>query len=194
MSETNSGRPSRIFGQYIIKYSFQFRFALAVLTVIAASCLVLYLEVNMAIERILTSGMIGSDDVIAQLNLITGIVGKTALLIIVVDFGIALVCSHYIAGPIYRFERTFQEISEGNLGMVVRLRPKDEFQDTAVQFNQALSGLRNKLQKDRDDVLNSLSTIEKDLIAAGRPAEAKLLKQAIDRIQTSSAVKFSLPK
>ena len=60
-------------------------------------------------------------------------------------FGIVL--SHKIAGPMYKFRKTFKEIKEGNTNLRINLRPKDEFKEVALEFNSMMDSLskNNKL-------------------------------------------------
>jgi hypothetical protein len=49
--------------------------------------------------------------------------------------------SHRTAGPLYHFKRVFQEIKAGNLNHRIHLRPKDEFQDVAKDFNEMMDAI-----------------------------------------------------
>lgn len=60
---------------------------------------------------------------------------------------IFLFFSHRIAGPIYRFEHTLHEILNGNLNVEIKLRSKDEFQETAEQFNLMTRALRDRIRR-----------------------------------------------
>ena len=55
--------------------------------------------------------------------------------------------SHRIAGPLYRFERTLQGVSQGNLSVRVQLRRHDELKDFGDQINQTLDLLEAHLHK-----------------------------------------------
>lgn len=60
-------------------------------------------------------------------------------LITVAIFGIVL--SHKIAGPMYKFRKTFKQIKEGNTNLRINLRPKDEFKEVALEFNSMMDSL-----------------------------------------------------
>lgn len=51
---------------------------------------------------------------------------------------VALVISHRTAGPLYHFQRVFDEIRAGNTRSRIALRPKDDFQEVATSFNQMI--------------------------------------------------------
>ena len=55
--------------------------------------------------------------------------------------GIGLVFSHQTAGPLFHFKRVIGEVIAGNLNARVRLRPKDDFQDVALAFNEMVDHL-----------------------------------------------------
>lgn len=60
-------------------------------------------------------------------------------------FVLSILITHTIAGPVYRLEQTAKEIAQGNLGIVTRLRPRDEFKELADAFNDMCSGLAVRL-------------------------------------------------
>lgn len=56
---------------------------------------------------------------------------------------ITLFISHRIAGPLYRLEKDIAEVNQGNLGVEIRVRKKDELQNLAKSLNQMLKIIRN---------------------------------------------------
>jgi methyl-accepting chemotaxis protein len=78
---------------------------------------------------------------IHQIRLITLVAG---LFVFIVNFLFVIGITHFFAGPIYRFERVFEQMEKGDLNIHVRLRKHDELQDTAMALNRAIVGLRNK--------------------------------------------------
>jgi hypothetical protein len=61
-------------------------------------------------------------------------------------FGIGLVMTHRIAGPIYRFESFFNQILRGERPADVRLRHGDELQDFSQLVNAVTAPLRETSQ------------------------------------------------
>jgi HAMP domain-containing protein len=55
--------------------------------------------------------------------------------------GVALRLSHRTAGPLYRFQRVFNDIRDGKIDCRVTLRPLDDFQEVALAFNQMMDKL-----------------------------------------------------
>ena len=181
-------RPSRFLGQYIVKNRFQFKFSFIVFIFLAVAASVIWLEGHLAVRQMIDSKMVTSEDAIANLKLLNSIVGKTAMLAVAITFGLALFFSHFIAGPIYRFEKTLEEMRSGNLSLHVRIRKHDEFRETADLFNQTLASLRVKIQKERDLSAKVVEEARKSaaaLRAMGRSAEADALEKALNDLKNT---------
>ncbi len=85
--------------------------------------------------------------------------------------------SHKIAGPVYRFQVTLQDIEKGNLRTRIRLRKFDETQPLAERFNQTLESLDFRFAQ------------LKNIIRENEPDPHKMaarLKEELAKIQTSS--------
>lgn len=175
-------RASRIFGQYIVKKRFQFKFAAMVFSFLAIAAFVIWIEGDVAVQNMVDSGMVSSPEAVAQLKLLNGIIARTAVVALALTFAVSLVFSHFIAGPIYRFERTLEEMRSGNLGLTVQLRRHDEFKEVADLFNQAITSLRNKVEKEREVTQAALAraaVLAEKLEQEGRTNEAHELRQLI---------------
>jgi methyl-accepting chemotaxis protein len=177
----------RFIGQKIIKARFQFRFAATILVFLAISAAIVWLQGRMAVSNMIASGAVTDPSAIDQLRLLNSIVGRTIVLGLAITFGLALFFSHYIAGPLFRFEKTLEEMRGGNLAVFVKLRKKDELQETADLFNQALAGLRSKVKIEREALAAALLKargIATDLRQAGRSEEATRLEAALHEIES----------
>ena len=84
--------------------------------------------------------------------------------------------SHRIAGPIYRLQKSLQEILQGNLTYRIRLRKTDELGDLAEEVNKAAQFLDHKI-----------SRIKQEISDAGKPdgKSLKNLKEMVDSFKTS---------
>ena len=49
---------------------------------------------------------------------------------------VSMFLTHRVAGPLYRFERTLEEMKKGNFTSEIRLRTKDEAKELAGMFNE----------------------------------------------------------
>ncbi len=59
---------------------------------------------------------------------------------------IGLIFSHRTAGPLYHFQRVFNEIKAGKTKARIRLRPGDDFQNVASSFNEMMDQIETKIQ------------------------------------------------
>lgn len=182
-----AGRP-RFFGQKIIKTRFQFKFAFSILIFLAIAAFIVWLQGRLAVNSMIASGAVTDPAAIDQLRLLNSIVGRTIVLGLAVTFGLALFFSHYIAGPLYRFERTLEEMRGGNLTINVKLRKNDELKDVGDAFNQALAGLRSKVKIERDALAASIvkgRAIAASLRDAGRGDEAARLEALLHEVESA---------
>lgn len=102
-------------------------------------------------------------------------------------FILALLFSHRIAGPVYRIEKTLDEIAKGNLGLKIRLREGDELVDLAYMINSMTERFNNTIVSDRDILIK----IEKDLeairkLSSSQPCDCSKIESLINSIQEKS--------
>ncbi len=186
MSNTQDGRVrhSRLFGQYIVKHAFQFKFSFGLLAIIGAATFVLWMESKIAIHSILRSGARLDPSVMEQLRVLNGIIANSSLLITALSFGFALYMTHFIAGPLLRFEKTFEQMAKGDLNVQIRLRKRDEFQEVANSFNECIVSLRQRLRRERvtvETAAKEIVSLSASLRQAGKGNEADQL----DRISST---------
>src|SRR5437899_5900300 len=58
--------------------------------------------------------------------------------------------THRLAGPLYRFEQTARELIQGNLGLRIRLRKRDELHELAGLLNEVFDMLEQAFRDMRD--------------------------------------------
>jgi methyl-accepting chemotaxis protein len=177
-----SKRTSRIFGQYIIKSRFQFKFSLVVFFFMSAVAFFVWMEGNFAVTQMIQTGAVTGEEAIAQLHLLSGMIARTFVLGLALTFGMSLFFSHFVAGPIYRFQRVLDDMKTGKLNMHVQLRKRDEFKEVADSFNQALSSLRVKLREERAAVAaqaDKIAELAATLKQQGASAEAQQLENLL---------------
>ncbi|MFH1380237.1 MAG: HAMP domain-containing protein [bacterium] len=131
----------------LIKKSFQIRFSLiAFFAVIIATFLIgfdIWYNINYRLVKMFEL----EPELINVLNvnnifLMTRLVIYAAIILI-----IAIFISHKLAGPIYRFEQSCEEVGDGNLTYRVKLRNTDELLDLQDKFNLMIDSLQSKVQK-----------------------------------------------
>lgn len=102
------------------------------------------------------------------------------LLLGIIISGFSLFLSHRIAGPLYRLERSVEEITKGNLAFKIVLRKKDEARELADGMNIMIEALSSRI---RDIRLNANSIHEEVM---------SLSKMLEDEKLTSTEVKANI--
>ena len=82
------------------------------------------------------------DRIMIQLGLIS------ALFLVCVTL-LGIVISHKAAGAVYHFKKVFRQIAEGKTDARIRLRPGDDFQEAAQEFNSMMDRLNVSPKSDR---------------------------------------------
>ena len=95
---------------------------------------------------------------------------------------ISMILTHRIAGPIYRFERTFEAMTQRNLDQKIYLRTKDEAKEAAAMINtftDMLSGDIRRLKECNERLGDSL-----EKLAAGSGEREEWLRRAAEEQQS----------
>jgi methyl-accepting chemotaxis protein len=100
--------------------------------------------------------------------------------------GIAIVIAsifltHRFAGPIYRFEKSVEEMIKGNFNFIIRLRKKDE--------GKELANLMNELNSTISRIINEIKDISDKL-----GEETLLISEMLKKEEHSVEIKNSLEK
>ena len=81
---------------------------------------------------------------IQTVAIVTVIVGLATILV-------TLFVSHKIAGPLYRFKKVIQALTEGDFSSDFKIRHLDQLQDLAETFNTMIVKIRTELKALRDN-------------------------------------------
>ncbi len=84
-------------------------------------------------------GMVQTYEIVRNINLI--LIKRISILLFVVmafAFALAVYYLHRIAGPVFRIEKTLNEIAEGKKVELIRLRKKDFFKSLAEALNKVI--------------------------------------------------------
>ena len=179
---------SRFFGIKIIKTKFQFKFSFIIFLFLSFAASFMWMQGRWTVDQLIQSGMVTDQDTIVLLSDINTMVAQTGMVAIAIVFGLSLLFSFLIAGPIYRFEKTLEAMRDGDLTGHVKLRQFDEFKEVAELFSQALASLRVKIKLERDHVDQKMDRADKiitKLKAAGQTTEAEELAQIVGEIRQS---------
>lgn len=143
--------------QYFINKKFQAGFILKFIAVLIFGALLSVGVTMLTTQETLTSSFEGSKLVIEKTSLailpsvvFTNIV--TTLIIGIIVIVVTLLISHKIAGPMFRFEKDLEEISQGNLQKHIQTRQGDQFSSVAKNLNNMVGNLNEKLSEVQGDL------------------------------------------
>ncbi len=144
--------PKNLRRQYYIKRPFQARFILQFSGLIVLGCLLFTGALYFYSARTLTTAFVHSRlTIMSTSDFLLPALGITALIVTasVTFFAAArlLMFSHQIAGPLYRLEKSAEQVGGGRLNFRVQLRSKDQLQDLAKSMDEMVSDLRVRMQK-----------------------------------------------
>lgn len=130
----------------IIKRGMQMKFVLLVsvfvLIAITAIGVDFYFHFGREVQNFMDPSLyelFRSDSYIFLLKLALYMIGVTIF---------AILASHKLAGPIYRFERSARVVGAGDLTHRVRLRVGDELEDFRDEFNSMIESLQRLVSQD----------------------------------------------
>jgi methyl-accepting chemotaxis protein len=69
----------------------------------------------------------------------------TLALITLATIVVIFIISHRLFGPLYRFEKDLEEIGQGNLKKIIRLRKHDQLTDFAAGINKMTTGMNKRV-------------------------------------------------
>jgi methyl-accepting chemotaxis protein len=104
---------------------------------------------------------------VTQTIIIATIFCASAVIILV------LLTSHKIAGPLYRFRKEIEKLSDGNLNVSFNVRTSDQLKDLASALNVMTFSLRGKIESLRREFVELRTLIE----AVSHPEKDKLIEK-----------------
>jgi nitrogen fixation/metabolism regulation signal transduction histidine kinase len=151
--------------KFLIKPTYQLRAALTLILSVVASSIILGFVMFYPLFKELYAavGAEGQARISATiLSLNTRLL--TAALILAVLVGVqAILASHRLYGPIYRFERALKEFLDGNFSNRINLRKHDELKEVEELFNRlagCLEGARSRDLEFRTAVREQLKEVK----------------------------------
>ncbi len=168
---------------YFIRKDFQGKFVLRFFLTILIGAVIFTVIFSLFSAHTIT---VTYDDATLKIDktpraLFTEIVRAYGVYIFLLGLGISLVSlflSHRIAGPIYRLEKTMEEIARGNLSLKITLRRKDELKELATAMNGMIGILSGQIRdiKDRaglveDEVFKLLEKLKDETAKRGEIGE-----------------------
>lgn len=105
--------------------------------------------------------------------------GISIILIGIATVFLTLYISHKVAGPLYRFERSAEEIGKGNLTLVTKIRDSDQAKGLADAFSRMTMDLRNKMLEidSYSEELNLIVVELNKMIQEKKPDMGEIIKR-----------------
>lgn len=151
----------------LVKRALQLKYIGMVFLSVLVASMIVGGDVYYSLMRVMLTECPSVTDRVVQFN--TVLMVKVALYLGLMLL-ISLYVSHRFAGPIYRFEKSCQSLSTGDLTHRVSLRTGDELMELQEEFNGMAASLQALLQKDRNLAHRLSERVEE--IAKRLPAEA----------------------
>jgi methyl-accepting chemotaxis protein len=140
---------------YLINKPLQFVYSgitvyLLLIGIIIVGIATYYITLNTILTQLeAQGGLVQAYEIVRSINgLLAQRIGILFLIVMVVAFVLAVFYLHRIAGPVYRIEKTLNEIAEGKKVEPVHLRKKDFFKSLAEALNRVI-GIVQKTEDTR---------------------------------------------
>lgn len=165
---TAAAKRERRSRRLVVERDFQYRFTLMIclygggLFLIFGGIMLYFLKANY--EIFIQEALIQMPDMVSglkrefrllSLGMITGL-----LVLLVVLFGLGLVLTQRIAGPIFALKRRLKEFADGKTGIRLTLRTADEFHNLEEIFNLAMERYDYRKDQQKAALLELLNQIE----------------------------------
>jgi len=162
---------------YLINKDFQFRYMARIMFGIIAMALVIAFTVYYTTWAKIMDEFYHVPQIASQFAPLFSSVNRTLIVILLIFLIISAILSifvsHTIAGPMYRFEKTFQAIMNGDLTLRIGLRKGDEFKHLAETINEMVNTLRTSLSSDRK-LIEEMVVISKRIQEGNYPEKARV--------------------
>jgi methyl-accepting chemotaxis protein len=115
-------------------------------------------------------------------------VAVVVVLIGLAAVGVTLLVSHKIAGPLYRFQKVMQTLTEGDFSKDFRIRKLDQLQSLADEFNNMIRKTRGQLNLLKNNFVSLKSKLddlpESDVSSQKRTSlkELKSISEELNKI------------
>jgi methyl-accepting chemotaxis protein len=167
---------------YVVKKTLQYRFVAWVVCVVLVAAGVVLLDAFISMHRhaIQTGLTVQVTDLYDPADPFT--ILKVVIYVAGVFYASVLL-SHRVAGPLYRFEKSAEEVAAGNLTHKVFLRDRDELVEFRDAFNSMVDSLRGRVAGDVACAFRGKKQLEALLEKGDLPEEAvERVKRAISEM------------
>jgi methyl-accepting chemotaxis protein len=174
---------------FLINKKFQLRFSFYICSWLVALCIVYPMIISNLFDHFIS--YMGMDPLgPTSLNLVRARKNLLSLLVLMqvimtnITFIISIFMSHRIAGPLYKLMHFFQDVKAGNLEKKLIFRKSDYFQDIAVGYNEMMSSIRGRIERNGKGVQTAIPILEKAFMHATPEVRAEI-ENALDALRES---------
>jgi methyl-accepting chemotaxis protein len=156
----------------VINGPFQYKFISVVMACVAVAIVIIAADMFTSLGHYVNESAQGVDMKAVYQDSWMALLVKVAVYMAGV-FVVSLVVSHRIAGPLYRFEKSAEDVAKGNLMVRVFLRKDDELGGFRESFNGMVDALREKVAQDVSRAQAAKRLLEELAAEAGLPEAAR---------------------
>ncbi|OIO05480.1 MAG: hypothetical protein AUJ52_13705 [Elusimicrobia bacterium CG1_02_63_36] len=168
----------------LVKRTLQLKYAAVVFAAVLFTGIIVGADIYYTMVRFVQEVDPGMMPMLAQVIRM----GAVKLIIFLGIMGlVTLFVSHRWAGPIYRFERSAQVVSTGDLTHRVSLRTGDDLMELQDEINAMIASLQRMVQKDRslvDHLTASIDRAIQDLPESASREDVERLRKNLDSVRT----------
>lgn len=141
----------------IVKKSLQYKYIFIIFFSVVLSALIVGTDVYYTMYRYVVQDNPALEPLLERVN---SMIMVKMVLYLGIIFLMSLFVSHRFAGPIYRFEKSAQIVSTGDLTHRVSLRTGDDLLELQEEFNNMVASLQSQVKKERSLVQHLASRME----------------------------------
>jgi HAMP domain-containing protein len=197
---------------YFIKKGFQTSFIVKFCLLLILACLIMSLVSYLFMGNTSTTSfenlrftVKSTSDFMMPILISSGI--TAVVLVSIATIAIVLFISHRIAGPLYRLEKSLEELGEGDLTVDVHLRQADEIKALADTLNKTIKNLKEPIATSKAkaeeleaevaslrEMLRKKGLSDNDIEKAVGPAENKVrqIKRGLSFFKICSILAFAV--
>jgi methyl-accepting chemotaxis protein len=159
---------------FLVKRTFQLKYASIITALFGLASFIVWWEMYQQIRGLYDRGIIADPEIFGLLLQISQIVLlKLAIALLLIWF-LAILLSHFIAGPLYRLEKSLGILRSGDLTHRLFFRKRDQIQGMASHFNEAMDELHKIVSEDRVKLDRAIKKL----------AAAKVSQETIDDLKS----------
>lgn len=145
----------------LIKKDLQFRYVALIFISVVIGFLIVGFEITWNLSRLFADRPALLAPLMGEIKLILPMFAVKLMIYLLVVLVVASVISHRMAGPLYKFEKSASQVGEGDLTHRVYLRKDDHLTDLQNKFNEMVSNVQDKVNKDRTTAVEVSGELKK---------------------------------